>query len=88
MSKLKCHLNSNVTKNNTLEKLKCHKKTETSQKNETAQKMQCKDCLDQQFCRVKSALLHKGGVKKTCLFIHILWISILPPPPYPRWRIL
>ena len=27
----------------------------------------------------------KGGDKKTRLFIHILWISVFPPP---RWRIL
>ena len=33
----------------------------------------------------------KGGVQKQkhVFFIHILWISVLqPPPPYPRWRIL
>ena len=34
-------------------------KTETAQKNETAQKLQSKVCLDQQFCRVKSTMLHK-----------------------------
>ena len=34
-------------------------------------------------------LLREGFNKKARLFIHILWISVLPhPPPYPHWRIL
>ena len=31
--------------------------------------------------------LGRGSIKKKRLFIHILWISVLPPP-YPRWGIL
>ena len=53
MSKPKCHLNSNVTKN------QYDRKTEMSQKTETAQKLQSTVCLDQHFCRVKSTLLHE-----------------------------
>ena len=27
------------------------------------------------------SVLGRGSIKKTRLFIHILWISVLPPPP-------
>ena len=71
MSKPKCHLNSNVTKTNTLEKLKCHKKLKRHKKNETAQKLQSKVCLDQQFCRVKSTLLHKLEEQKNQVTMYL-----------------
>ena len=37
---------------------------------------------------IQGGEVREGSIKKKRLFIHILWISVLPPPPYPRWRIL
>ena len=65
MSKPKCHLNSNVTKN------QYDRKTEMSQKTETAQKLQSTVCLDQKFCRVKSTLLHKLEEQKNQVTMYL-----------------
>ena len=46
-------------------------KTETAQKNETAQKLQSKVCLDQQFCRVKSTMLHKLEEQKNQVTMYL-----------------
>ena len=46
-------------------------KTETAHKNETAQKMQSKVCLDQQFCRVKSTLLHELEEQKNQVTMYL-----------------
>ena len=39
----------------------------------------------QDSCRKSRQLQTVKRGKKTRLFVHILWISILLPPPYPRW---